>query len=453
MAVKQKEQTKVMLVNFDQKTADRVKQSTGLEVVLGYIGDHDTHEVDRDGNQEPSFGFKFPTPPYECAMVFVNLGNYAAAKRELGNKYSLWGKTESDNFLRYWKFKGTLLVFFVGDTNVGSMLTLGVPLVLTKSSGVDRQTNVLLGDDNPHQQLIEDIDVQLQMPNTKYILSKLSDTDYYRLGTEFYNLIGNANGDRLAAALTKANDDYHMQNPGLMVLPAVKQPSAVISKMIKHFAEHYKLKISDTEWLESDVFYPTNDIAKLTSEIDGIIKKAQQEVADRQQQINGIKASYAYLKDLLTEQGDALVDAVYKVLTELLGLPVTKSDELNSSNPKEDLLVEYNGQKILLEVKGTKRPNPPLNFPQQAAQHALRQGLKDVVSTGLVLNHDRETEPKERSLAYSDRESKELITDIHFIDVRTLHAVAIGVIEEKLEPGPAAAALFSQLGRAAYPAS
>ena len=443
--------TKILLINFDSKTATNVEKLTGIEVVRGYLSDHNSQTTDQHGNTKPFIQFSFPTPPYECSMVFINLDNYDASRQDFSDKIKMWSETETQNLYRFWSFKSTLLVFFVGNTQAKKMITLGVPLNLVNSSGVDQQTRIVLDEENKHFPLIEEIDTQLAMPNTKYLKADGGDTDYYRWGTKFYPLIQNANGDTLAVAMTKNSSDYDMEYPGTIILPIVKKPSKTISKLIKYFAQHYELELTDQDWLNSSVFYPRNEINKLESEIEEVRKDAGKKIDSNQEAISQIKSSFSYLKDLLTEEGDILEEAVYKTLTELFKLKVSRSDEINKSCPKEDLLVEYEKNTILIEVKGTKRQNPSLKFPQQAVQHALRQGLKDVVSTGLILNHDRETDPKNRTSPYSDEESKELITDIYFIDVRVLHTMAIDIIDEKLNHDDASNILFKTTGRVKYP--
>jgi hypothetical protein len=443
--------TKILLINFDSKTATNVEKLTGIEVVRGYLSDHNSHTTDRRGNTKPFIQFSFPTPPYECSMVFINLNNYDASRQDFSKKIKMWSETETNNMYRFWSFNSTLLVFFVGNTQANKMLPIGVPLDLVTSSGVDQQTRIVFDEENNHFPLIEEVDGQLAMPNSKYLKAAGSDTDYYRWGTKFYPLIQNANGDTIAAALTKSRSDYDMQNPGTIILPLVKKPSNTISRLIKYFAQHYKIELTDQDWLNSSVFYPKNEINKLESEIEEVRKDASKKIDANREEISKIKSSFSYLKDLLTDEGDVLEEAAYKTLTELFKLKVSKSDEINKSCPKEDLLVEFEKNKILIEVKGTKRQNPSLKFPQQAVQHALRQGLKGVVSTGLILNHDRETDPKNRTTPYSDEESKELITDIYFIDVRVLHAMAIDILDGKLKPEKASDLLFKNIGRVVYP--
>ncbi len=441
---------KILLINFEKNSAANISLLTGAEVVRGYISDHNQVTIDSDGNREPFLNYSMDTPPYECSMVFINLGNYSEHEAEFSQSLKMWTKTETNNLFRYWSFNQTLLVLFVGDTEASTLSPLGVPIELVRSSGVDTQTTVVFGEDDNHFNLIEELNSHLKMPNTKYLRHVLDDSGYYRIGSKPYNLIRNKNGDLLALALTKSNSDYSMENPGVFILPAVKKPETTVAKLVKYFGDHYGHVLSDDEWHNSDIFYPQSALNALKTRIDDVVKETESLVARLETDVSELKNTYNYLRQLLTEEGDILLEAVYKVLTDLLKLKVEKSDEKNKNNPKEDLLVHYLSNKILLEIKGTTRKNPSLKFPQQAMQHALRQGLKDIAATGLILNHDRETDPKNRTQPYSDIESKELISDIHFIDTRVLHTLALAVIETQIKPEEAAAVLFDKTGRASF---
>ena len=79
--------------------------------------------------------------------------------------------------------------------------------------------------------------------------------------------------------------------------------------------------------------------------------------------------------------------------SDVIGLKVTKSDTERPTDPVEDLLVEIGERKILVEVKGTKATNPPLDYPQQAITHIRRRGYGGEVEAGLIVNHDMQKDP------------------------------------------------------------
>jgi hypothetical protein len=152
----------------------------------------------------------------------------------------------------------------------------------------------------------------------------------------------------------------------------------------------------------------------------------------------------------VTEQSDKLVGAVYNVLTIVLGLTVVKSDEENKSEPIEDLIVELDKRKVSLEVKGTTKSNPPLEYTQQPFQHIVRRNYDGQVEAGLILNHDMKKDPQFRKSAYTDKDKEGLISNLYFIDTRTLLAISIAVIDGALTKEKAINILFGRRGRVEY---
>lgn len=436
---------KILLINYSEKEAEAVRKSTAADVFRGYISDGGTVSEDYSGKRKAVYDYYFPVPPYECSMVFVNLDNYADAKAEFKDKQLSWTERETKNFHTYWKRNDSLVVYFVGDTKVGEMFNFAVPVTLVSSSGVDTVANVTLDKKRIHRGLFEELNKQTVMPNSHYIDTP-GDDSLMGIGTSAYFAIKNKNNDVLSVIFTKDRYDFDLEGVGLIVLPKPKN----LAEATKTIYSHFDGNDSGQNWSEGDDFYPSQKLETLQGEINEIIEQAKAAVETRQAKITEHRKDYAYLKDLVTSQDDVLVEAVYKVLAEVLGLKVVKSDDNNPSNPKEDLLVTYQGQDILLEIKGTVRQNPALKFTQQSVQHALRQGLKDT-GVGLVLNHDFNTQPDKRKLAYNDTETRPLIADIHFIDTRVLLSIARDVLDGKLTIEDATASLFGQVGRVVYP--
>lgn len=434
---------KLLLINFSQKEADAIEKKIPCEAHRGFIS-KPFSAVDYSGRSSDSYQFWTPVPPYECDMVFIKMSNYDELEDEFSDNLQFWSERDRSNLEQYWKRNGTLLVFYIGETSGTSLDGFGVPIDITASSGVDTESLVSLKQDRLYRKLIDDLRHQIKMPTTKY-LEVYDDSILYRRGTITYIAMRNRNNDALMAMLSKSNTDYDASDPGVLVVPETKDVVAATSKIASYFTQ------SDIEWANDDSFYPSKTLTELTDEISAIRLQAAQEIEARELSIEKHKKKYSYLKDLVVSQGDVLVDAVSKTLSEAFGLNVIKSDENNPTNPKEDLLVEYAGKQILLEVKGTINQNPSLKFPQQAMQHALRQGLKDISATGLVLNHDLKTNPDLRTEAYNTSETSPLIADIYFIDTRLLLTLARDVLDGKLNKEGATAAIFSSFGKAVYP--
>jgi hypothetical protein len=436
---------KLLLLNFTGAESEIIRKATGADVYRGYLSDASKSPLAVSPNKDQTLSFFTPIPPYECKMVFAKLGVYEEIRTEFEDKIKLWGDRDKSNLRQYWMRKGNLLVVFVGDTSITDLKPLGLPVTLTYSTGVDTESKVSLSEAFPIRNLVSDLNKQISMPASKYIRSSHPEADIYRLNTIIFDLVRNLNGDALSIALTKDNSDYTAETVGVIVMPLTKNIAQSVSSIFHYFDD------TNPEWVGSDDFYPSITIEKLGDEITMITTKAMAEIAERQKLIDEHRQNYAYLKDLVTTQGDTLVNAVYKVLTDLMKLKVIRSDETNGSSQKEDLLVSYLDNQILIEVKGTKRSNPSLAYPQQTAQHALRQGLKNVSNTGLILNHDLETDPIKRNLAYNDEDTSPLIADIYYIDTRLLLDMSKQIIDGSLTPEDAADILFDSLGRAEFP--
>jgi hypothetical protein len=133
----------------------------------------------------------------------------------------------------------------------------------------------------------------------------------------------------------------------------------------------------------------------------------------------------------------------------VVGLQVTKSDDGKKPEAIDDLVVEIGDRKIIVEVKGTRNSSPRFNYPQQVLTHVIRRGYTGDVTTGLIVNHDMNKDPKLTKLAY--KEKFYMIEELYYIDTRVLLEVAKDVIDGKLSFAEAQAVLFGKLGRVIYP--
>lgn len=435
---------KILLVNYSEKDAENIRKSTVAEVFRGYISDGGIFSHPYTGKAKEKFDYYFPIPPYECSAVFVNLDNYADNEDEFNDKQLDWTERDTKNLHDYWKRENTLLVYFVGETKVSEMYNFAVPVTLVNSSGVDTEANVTLDKRRTHRGLFDELNKLVIMPNKRY-LNVPRDDALMGLGTSAYFAIKNRNSDILSVVFTKERHDSNLEGVGIIVLPQPKKLAEATKIIYKHFDDGDSVQ----SWADGDDFYPSDKIDSLKQEIENIIERAKTAVETRRAKLDEHRKDYSYLKDLVTSQDEVLVEAVFKVLSEVLGLKVVKSDEVEPGNPKEDLLATYQGKDILLEVKGTNRQNPALKYTQQPMQHALRRGLKDA-GVGLILNHDFNTQPEKRKLAYNDKETRPLIAEMYFIDTTVLLRIAKNVLDGNLTIEDATAKLFGKVGRISH---
>ncbi len=447
---------KILLLNYTQQEVDTVAKQTGLKVIRGYVGEgYDVHYVD---GHKTDYDYYFPEPYYECTMVFLKLPATDDLAAEFKGKTKTFNTDDRSNFRNYWGRR--VFVVFTGETNFRNLAPFGVPLGLETSSGNDTTPITCFRNNNELLQLAQLLTQQVKMPTARYITELLQPKDqyteqstlYYQFGTDYHPYICNANGDVLAAALSHYGGDYSGGKPGVIVMGLPKKLTTTTVKMIEFLGEHYEIYTPGEDWKDSDSLYPQDELKRLEGEINDINENARAEVSARIVSIKSHKEKWDYLPALVTEQSTPLVEAVFSVLTDIVGLRVTKSDVERPSDPVEDLLVEIGDRKILVEIKGTKAVNPPLDYPQQAMTHIRRRGYNGEVEAGLIVNHDMQKDPLLRKQPYSSIETQRVIADVYYIDTRYLLAIAKDIIDGKLTKDNAQSILFGKLGRVVYPA-
>lgn len=335
--------------------------------------------------------------------------------------------------------------------------SLGVPQRLKNSSGNDTRTKLYIDEEHVLFDIVSQINQQIRMPTKNYVVTGMkpkqdqySPDPYYEFGTHWNVYVANANGDYLVTSLSKGTSDYNGEEPGVLVLPEPKKLPTLTAKITEFFGGYYGIYKPGADWQEADQFYPQKDLRRLTKEIADIRANAESEATAKQLLIDAHKQEWNFLRYLVTEQGEKLVDAVYKVLADALGLEVINSDEEKSGEPVEDLLVKFDDRAISIEVKGTTKSNAPLEYTQQPFQHIVRRNDDGKVEPALILNHDMKKDPQFRKAAYTDKDKVALIANLYFIDTRVLLAIAIDVIDGKLTQQEAVNILFGARGRVEY---
>lgn len=445
---------KIMLFNYTEAEATIVSKQTGLRVIRGYVSEG--HLIHQTGGDRTEVKYYSPEPFYECAMVFVKLPAKEVIENEFDGKSKELTPDVRKSFQNYWR--RAVFVVFVGDTNLTNLISFGIPLRLINSSGNDTAPYNCFGQRNEISPLVQALTEQINMPTSRYLIELIQPKNqneeiemlYYNFGSRYYPYICNANNDILAGALSRAGNDYSGEEPGALVTGLPKTITTTTVKIIEFLGNHYEIYTPGVNWKESNSLYPQKEIIKLENEIHTVEEKAKAEIEIRNEKIKTFKDKWKYLPSLVTDKGTLLVDAVYLVFKELIELKVSKSDPDRPADPIEDLLIDMDDKTILIEVKGTKASNPPLDYPQQALTHILRRGLTGNVEAGLVVNHNMQIDPLLRNKPYATEESQRVINGIYYIDTRTLLKIAVAIIDNKLSPDQAKCVLFGKLGRVEY---
>jgi hypothetical protein len=175
-------------------------------------------------------------------------------------------------------------------------------------------------------------------------------------------------------------------------------------------------------WANTDK-YQTSELTKLLVEKEQIVQEYKVQFQAVTERIELEKVNSSHLNSLLISddsslfsEGNKLSNHVHKVLEEELQFKVTNVDELRlnvGASLKEDKWIEDEADNYfaLVEVKGTEK-GAKANWIRQDLNAHIREfevvkgvtGLKSV----LIFNHDRRTEPTERSEPFKG--DNELIT-------------------------------------------
>src|SRR5690606_22201053 len=132
-----------------------------------------------------------------------------------------------------------------------------------------------------------------------------------------------------------------------------------------------------------------------------------------QQQLAALRAVADPLRDnLLFGTGRPLEDAVHDVLVAA-GATVTRLDDVYGTN-SADLLAEYGGRRVLVEVKSANN-RPPHTLPDKLLKHLSTwpglTGTEPVDGGVLVVNHQLKLPPAQRDAeVYTDRAFADALT-------------------------------------------
>ena len=108
-----------------------------------------------------------------------------------------------------------------------------------------------------------------------------------------------------------------------------------------------------------------------------------------------------------------------------------------------NILIQYNGRKILAKIKSTSSVYPSHKFITQMWQDLHYSGLGARADGALIVNYNIETDPKDRSLAYAD-DNEDQLDDLIFIDTRVLYKLTAAIIDGHLSVEEAKKILFKK---------
>ncbi|MBE8477480.1 hypothetical protein [Streptomyces justiciae] len=165
--------------------------------------------------------------------------------------------------------------------------------------------------------------------------------------------------------------------------------------------------------LVRDPAFATDAEARLVEAIDEEQRAHERRQTEMQQQLAALRAVADPLRDgLLFGTGRPLEDAVHDVLVAA-GATVTRLDDVFGTK-SADLLAEYGGRRVLVEVKSANN-RPPQSLPDKLLKHLNTwpglTGTEPVDGGVLVVNHQIKLPPAQRDTeVYTDRAFADALT-------------------------------------------
>jgi hypothetical protein len=149
------------------------------------------------------------------------------------------------------------------------------------------------------------------------------------------------------------------------------------------------------------------------------------------------------LKSILYLVDDELRTNVIAVLRRFWSFNVHDMNQNEYKDLHKDIIIEHDSRKILACIHGTRNRNPSPKLIAQTWQHLHHSGLGKGVEPALIVNHDADSDPKDRVAAYTEG-YEELLDGIIFIDTKVLFNLTTGVIDKLVSLDQAKEILFRQ---------
>lgn len=441
--------SKILLVNFDYFEQEKIAK-LGIDVDLGYLSNaHDS--VNSSGEKIQGANFYSPLAIYEYRAIFIKLTKKPPLESSLISKAKPISKDDFLNFWKYWREKGILSVF-LEENDFKSLFPLGiVHIVLKSASGRDLTVKFVLSEENrPFRQSLKELQSLIAIPPAKYLEIEKREGSYDEGSWFIYNTFENLNDNAVGVYFNAKASWYNEDVPSFVILPAFKEYTPVVSKLLLSFSKIYKKlipEIYEADWVDSDKYYP-KEVQYFNQQINETIKTAEKKVEELETAKTEAKEKFKFLRSLLYASGDELKESVIKVLSEIWKLDVVDMDEERKNDLREDILIRADNIEILAEIKGTQNLNPTFTYITQLLTHLLKSKRRDAIGA-LILNHDLRREPQERPAAYIKAEEEEQLKEIIYIDTRILFYLSLAILDHGMSLEEAKSVLL-QKGRVTF---
>jgi len=328
------------------------------------------------------------------------------------NTYDLrpYGLVRLYNHLRSLKNHRRIEIIFIGDEHCveyySNAISIHDPRSLGQVSNIDGW-NLITGAEKYGKR------VKLSENGISKILfeGRLNKVKYYRVFSQptvykgenlvpdedYIPLLTNEEGEWVSY-ICYPSDDYVK-----VILPQVEDKAALLKNLFenvlfKYFSDYFP-DVEARNWIYKDT-YKVSDELEIQRRIDAKHQEYEQVIAELEREAQSIQEKNLPLKQLLTESGSNLVKAV-KFFLEWLGFEnvTDKDDTLAEGDLKEeDLCFEFDGNHILMEVKGINGTSTDSECSQ--VDKIVNRRMRELKTTDVhgvyVVNHQRNIEPLKR---------------------------------------------------------
>jgi len=193
-----------------------------------------------------------------------------------------------------------------------------------------------------------------------------------------------------------------------------------------------------TNWIGSSRYYPLAVHAT-----DRKIAEYEQDIQKLVAEKEHLEKIYVHLRSILYLEGEELRKAVMLIFAKYWSLKLFLMNKTKGAGFNENILIQYNGRKILAKIKSTSSVYPSHKFIIQMWQDLHYSGLGARADGALIVNYNIETDPKDRRLAYAEGDEDQL-DDLIFIDTRVLYKLTAAIIDGHLSVEDAKKILFKK---------
>ena len=209
----------------------------------------------------------------------------------------------------------------------------------------------------------------------------------------------------------------NIQSDNLFFVPELVEYNPFIEELLRYLANNNSdlfLDYKTSDWVNS-VEFSSNKLTQIQENKKKLQKSFSKDIQLLEKKEIREKENFSEIRNLLHLKGDKLKNSLKENLQTQLNLEVKDMDEERGNNRGEDLEFVFNKNTYITEVKGTVKKNPPMSYIQEVIKYGYKrqqdQDFEGRLRLILFLNHDINTSPDKRPLAYLEEENDQLLKD------------------------------------------